>query len=250
MKIISAKGFAGPIEEGNRIKVANSIAKIVDELVPGGLPGGDRPIEVEHGAPIQLWDVQDHTGAVYRIRVGSEGGFFQRFAYELGHELGHTKMGPHRSNVLIEVCAELISLCTVRGIGSAWLRQSPYRDKNINWTGLASVDDYIAKAEAKAIDNLPAAIIDAYKSAGYDDRVKLLQSVRAEIEKQKLTDKESRAFQQASAHLILRKGDYWLQDLLGIAMHTDPSPEQDPECRKDLPVLPDAIPAWIPDHLR
>lgn len=250
MQVIIANGFPGNVSETNRLAVANSIARVVHKLIPGDPPMGRRLVAVYYGAPPRvLWANADFNSAAYRINIDSEGTYFQQFAYQLGHELGHVKFGPGRSNQLLEVFAEMVSLATVKRLGKIWQERPPYKDKNINWSKLARTRSYVDTAAQKAYGNLPASIRDGFSDASIAERIDRLTSIRHQVENLPINDKLSRAFQQASAHLILETEQHRWKDLLGIGLQTVPSPIDNPDYTESLPLLAHAIPAWVPRHL-
>lgn len=251
MRVTSAVGFAGNASATNRIAVANSIAHVVDDLIPGDPPMGCRPIMVFYGeSPLVCWDDPDFNGPVYRIRIHSQGTHFQQFAYQLGHELGHVKFSPARSNLLLEVFAEMVSLATLKRLGRLWRESVPYKDKNIDWNKLARTRPYIVDEAEKAYKNLPGSIGDGFSKANVEERIDRLASIRTQVEGLPIVNVLSRAFQQASAHLILEAEQHRWKSLLGIGMQTAPSPTESINFTESLPILPTAIPAWVPRHLR
>jgi hypothetical protein len=251
MHVTVAQGFPGNVSEVNRLAVANSIARVVEALIPGDPPMGGRPIEVYFGStPRVLWSDADFAGGVYRIEISAEGTYFQKFAYQLGHELGHVKIGPARSNHLLEVFAEMVSLATVSRLGGVWREREPYRDKNIDWSKLARTRPYVTNAAEIAARNLPSSIREGFNEANADERINRLASIRPQVEGLAIDDKLSRAFQQVSAHLILEAQKHRWANLLGIGLQTDPPPAATPKYMDSLPLHVDAIPSWVPGHLR
>jgi hypothetical protein len=159
MHVVVAKTFPGSVSETDRVAVANSVARVVDELIPGDPPMGRRPIEISFGAPPRvLWTGADFDGPNYRIQISSQGTNFQQFAYQLAHELGHIKLGPARSNHLLEVFAEMVSLTTIKRLGNKWRERASYKHNSINWSKLASTRMYLTSTAEQAVRHLPASI--------------------------------------------------------------------------------------------
>lgn len=250
MRVVVANGFPGNVLDTHRIAVANSVARVVHELIPGDPPMGRRSIELYHGKPQVLWTTSDYHAPAYRINIDSEGSHFQQFAYQLGHELGHVKFGPARSNHLLEVFAEMVSLATMKRLGRIWQERAPYMDTNIDWTKLARTHAYVTQLAESAARTLPASIREGFINAGAEERIDRLAAIRPQVDNRPIDDKVCRAYQQASAHLILSAKQHRWKDLLGIGMQATPPPSECPEYTASLPILPAAIPEWIPRHLR
>ncbi|BBO30541.1 hypothetical protein [Lacipirellula parvula] len=250
MRIVAARGFADGVDESKRIAVADSIASVVDALVPGDPPFGDRPIHLIHGvSPLAFWADEDFFGSVYRVRISSTGTRFQQFAYQVAHELGHIKFGPARSNVLLEIFAEMVSLAAMRGVGDAWRQKPPYIDGTVNWMLMATTVPYIQNAARLAADNLPPSIRLRFTEASVGEKANRLASIRADVERLPLIDAISRAYQQAWAHLIIDTEQPRWSDLLGIGLQTDPPPKVSLKCTDQLPLRSAAIPKWVPRFL-
>jgi hypothetical protein len=151
---------------------------------------------------------------------------------------------------LLEVFAEMVSLTTVKRLSEVWQKRAPYKDRNINWTKLARTGTYIASAAEKLVQDLPTSIREGFNDRTLEERIDRLASIRSQVDHLAIGDKTSRAYQQASAHLILESQQHRWKSLLGIGLRTDPPPADSPEYTESLPILPAAIPSWVPRHLR
>src|SRR5262245_57349181 len=126
MHVTTVSGFIGPPNNSAAIAVANSVVQVIDSLIPGIPPFGEREIHVIFGSqPRVCWNEEDHNGSKYRIIVSSQAPYWQQLAYQLLHELAHIKMGPARSNLLVEVFAAAASLEGLSRIKDVWCTSPP-----------------------------------------------------------------------------------------------------------------------------
>lgn len=280
MRVTETVGFCFPEES---LEIANSVAAVVDRLIPGEPPFGDRPIEVRLAnrrgfGPLVNWDPEFHQAATYQVLLKTRSEwwqenaiqFYHRYArrcrihpnrptyswralsFQLAHELAHVKMGPARSNLLLEVLATAVSLESLSQLFVRWQRDPP-----TNWRGWkrygVNLAGYREGIIRRSFDDLPSSIRRGYAQQSYEDQQTLLHDSRSEVAGRKVTDPVSRAWQMAAADLLTRRAafrDIRWRDLLGIANHTQPSGLEDRGYREDLPLTSDAIPWWMPEWLR
>lgn len=250
MKITSATPFPELSHTAGLLSVAGSVAAVVEELIPGAPPFGDRPIALVYNAegPRTLWNEQDQKSKSYRVRLSTKGALWQQFAYQLSHELGHIKLGPARSNLLIETFAVAISIRALELLTDAWAKSPPFP-----WNGwakyAAGLPAYIEGTRATSLRSLPADIRDGFAERSVKERLAWLATSRNATEKLPLAHEQSRAWQHVAVTTLDGKNVKWAK-LLGLAMQTAPSPMEHPEYMDSLPVLPAAVPEWVPSELR
>ncbi|MCE9605322.1 MAG: hypothetical protein K8U03_10520 [Planctomycetia bacterium] len=250
MKITSTTPFPDLSQTAGLLLVANSVAGIVDGLIPGIPPFGDRPISLvyQDKGPQVFWELQDHRGATYRVGLSSKGARWQNLAYQLSHELAHIKFGPARSNLLIETLAIAVSIRALELLRFDWGAHPPFP-----WDGweayAADLSKYIEREKTEQLSKLPNSIRTEFAGLAVKEKLRRLEVARVEVEKLPLNDAQCRAWQYAAATSLPWADIRW-SGLIGIAMHTDPSPTDDPRYSFALKVLAKAIPAWVPDALR
>ena len=252
MQVTSATGFGTTID--GLLAVANSIAGVVDSIIPGVPPFGDRPIALEHGAGQRVfWEHQDINGGLYRIELSSQLAFWHQTAFQLSHELAHVKMGPARSNVLLEVLATAVAFeCFVR-LEVRWVDSPPFA-----WSGWPDYARRLKETRNKTIAdelaNLTGSIRQCFGSQAVAEKELRLCQVRSSIGSLPLTHPESRAWQVMAADILaktaLSTGPNRWADLLGLATQTQPTAQDDPRYREDLALLGTAVPSWVPQWLR
>ena len=211
MKVDSLEGFSG--ERSSLITFADSVAALVDSMIPGDPPFGPRPLHLfrQGGKPRVYWDQEDFDGEHYRIELTpNEAG--DRFAFQLAHELTHVKMGPARTNPLLETMANAVGLEVLDGHGSSNSRRR-----------------YV-ETQSREID---ASFLDL----SYEEKIQKLAGLRP-----------GRAWQVVVADLVAENASWC--DLLGLATHTEPSVQERPDYQKNLPLKDACIPSWIPTWLR
>lgn len=254
MLVVSATGFDDQTDPPGLLAVANSIARTIDSLIPGPCPLGERPIQIILGTrPRVIWNDDDIESGSYRIMVTSRIGFWNQFAFQLSHELAHVKMGPARSNLLIEVLATSVSLESLFRLQTAWSSAPPF--PWAGWPEYASqLSTYRTEALAEQFDRLPTTIRNDFGQQTDVEMLHRLQSVQPAIKSLPLTHSESRAWQHAAANILLRdvllhEQDRWA-DLIGLATHTNLPPCEVRTYRCDLDVIDADLPAWMPSWLR
>lgn len=250
---ITTEGFNGSARERKSfIEVCMCVWRVVDRLIPGAPPFGNREIVLHRNSPRVLWEPCDLRSNCYRISLNAQAGNWQQVTYQLSHELAHVKMGPARSNLLLEVFAESVAVLSLISMENEWKTNPPF-----TWNGwkkyAESIQNYIQGNAAFHIRDLPQGITGP-KSMSGDDRRVWLRELRSQVDKLKLQDGLSRAWQHIAATLLaedaLNVDKVRCHQLLSIAQQTTPPPEREPAYQEDLPIIPSAIPSWVPDWLR
>lgn len=250
MKIVNTTPFPELKQTKSILAIADGIARIVDGLIPGEPPHGDRTISLIYGAagPMTFWEPEDYRSSRYRVRLSFTGATWQRMAYQLSHELGHIKLGTSRSNALLESLAVAVSIRTLELLVDDWPKNPPFA-----WDGwreyAAGLNGYVADRLTKATADLPPSIRDGYAEQPVEERLRRLAKVRVEVEKNPLNSEVMRAWQHAAVQTLDWDKLPW-GELLGLATKTDPSPDDDIRYRHDLPLIAEKIPSWIPKELR
>jgi len=133
--VLDPTSFAGPSYDALQ-KVADQVARVVEELIPGTSP--DNP-DVFCFAPPPQWGHTPITlagepqsgepaaAARYPVRVALSRsvlpGDWERFAFQLAHELAHVRMDPRFDNDILETFAVAVSFEVLDRMGySRYLR--------------------------------------------------------------------------------------------------------------------------------
>ncbi|PQO42643.1 hypothetical protein [Blastopirellula marina] len=280
MQVTETIGFEYPQEA---LDIANSIVGVVDALIPGKTPFGERPLKLvlvdwsSHG-PLVFWDEHAYNAKTYEIWLRSSqprwrefvGHLWQKLfrhgyvdpnrpiyswrglAFQLTHEVAHLKMGPARSNLVLEVLATAVSLETFSGLKKAWQESPP-----TSWNGWSRYAERLPRYREAIVrlgtKDLPASIRQGFWQLPIEDQELSLEKTKREIENSSLLGAKSRAWQMAAAEVLVRRAlsrkERW-RDLRGIAMRTDPKASDEPGYRDDLPLPADAFPWWMPEWLR
>lgn len=266
--------------------MVNQIARVVDEILPGEPPFGDREIHVtlddrKRAVPHVRWEKKDHDADVYRVTLSAkadawwqviyegfcrtlplapgnlrgvrkESHLWQNLAFQLAHELTHVKLGPARSNLPLEVVATTVSLETLSRLAVVWKQQPPRMSQGV----------YRAKRNFREFHD--ALVVEAKETFSPGDEFgqpvavdtdleRLLSQSRRHVDSLPLGDLRSRAWQMIAADWLLkelRATERQRQELLGLAVHTFPSAWDDRNYRDDLPLVSDVVPLWWPQWMR
>jgi hypothetical protein len=253
MLIRSDNGFPDNNSPG-RLKVANSVARVVESIIPGELPYRDRPIYLFHRpqGPLAFWQPQDYNADHYRIGLKVSGPDWQKTAYQLSHELAHLKFGPPRTNLLVEVFAIAVSIKALSILQDLWARDPPF--SGASWPKFsASIAGYTARSFQHAIDRFGNSIPPFFGQLLHREQLEWLEQRKRTMINLGIDDETSRAWQYLAANILFemeQDGMASFGDLHGVAMKTDPSPVVSPACSKTIPLLPSGIPDWVPTELR
>lgn len=283
MQVTQAHGFDG---NGEALVIVNEIARVVDEILPGEPPFGDREIHVtlddrRRAVPHVRWEKRDHDADAYRITlkgkadawyqviyegfcrtlplapgnlrgVRKESLLWQELAFQLSHELTHVKLGPARSNLSLEVLATIVSLEALSRLESVWKKQPPRMSQG-TYRAKRSFREFHEELVAGANEALPQGSDFGSQVAAEADRETLLKQSRRQVDSLPLWDLQSRAWQMVAADWLLeewRASDRQRQELIGLALHTFPSAWDDRTYRDDLPLVSDVVPLWWPQWMR
>ncbi len=68
MKIVNTTPFPELKQTKSLLAIADGIARVVDELIPGDPPHGDRPISLIYGGagPMTFWEPEDYRSTRYQ----------------------------------------------------------------------------------------------------------------------------------------------------------------------------------------
>lgn len=257
MRVTEAIGFDGGRNPFGLMAVANSITNVVDELIPGNPPFGSRSIQLirvegDGSSARVLWSEQDFNSTTYRIHLKTQTTKWQQMAFQLSHELAHVKMGPARSNLLVEVFAHALSLESLGLLQTKWKIQPPF-----SWDGWAEYADSIVQYQQETVQTaahcLPVDIRGDFSEQPLEDQMQRLNDSKSHVENLALCHPESRGWQIVAAdiltHHILNTHERW-EELLSLAIHTDPSAMVDRSYRHDLKVRNERLPTWVPEFLK
>jgi hypothetical protein len=251
MLVTSAIDFTDSIGIGVRVAVANSIASVVDALIPGDPPMGGRTITLLYRSdhPRVLWESLDYTGDTYRIAITSTDAKWQQLAFQLSHELAHVKFGPARSNLLLEVFAIMSSLRSLHILQTKWANRPPFAGKG--WTKLAATFATLISNETNLrLNDLSPGIRNGFATAPADEQLDRLKDARAAVNVLPLQHSESRAWQHAAALILLKTDQVQWEDLLGLGLNTIPRPADEMAFCETYPLVADSIPRWVPMQLQ
>lgn len=226
----------------------------MDGLIPGEPHYGYRDFQLHFEEPRVLWDKEDWRSTKYRINLDARPPYWLQLAYQCGHESAHVKMGPARSNLQLETFAEAVTLESNKRLRHHW-RDNPPFGKSKDWKSLTfeELPKYRLSLIERLLKRIPQ---DVARPKALDSRNKIewLCEHRTKVNSLPLKDNLSRAWQHLAASIlvedILTNGIGSWHTFLDIALQTDPSPDQDPRYRDDLPLLTTAIPDWVPEWLR
>ncbi|PQO33307.1 hypothetical protein C5Y96_10675 [Blastopirellula marina] len=283
MQVTQANSFDG---NGEALVIVNQIAAVVDEILPGEPPFGDREIHVtlddrKRAVPHVRWEKQDHAADVYRITlkgkadawyqviyegfcrtlplapgnlrgVRKESHQWQELAFQLSHELTHVKLGPARSNLPLEVLATSVSLETLHRLESVWKKQPPRMSQG-TYRAKRSFREFHNALVDHANETLPRGDDFGPSLPAGADKETLLKHWRRHVDALPLWDLRSRAWQMLAADWLLdewRAAQRQREELIGLAVHTFPSAWDDRTYRDDLPLVSDVVPLWWPQWMR
>ncbi|MCM0080000.1 M48 family metallopeptidase [Geomonas sp. Red32] len=172
---------------------------------------------------------------------------YAKFAFQLGHELGHAVMGPLRTNGLIETLADAFSYEVLDRMNRLWERK--YSATRPHWASWAShFTDYQKNEEAERFAGLPASIRNAVGEPDWPQVPDYLKNNLGILE-MNLTEEAGLRLRSLGASALRRNKIPW-KDLLGISGFTTPSAKDDPGFRSDLQtevhLLPNAVRNILP----
>ncbi len=225
-----------PREELKR--VADDVRAVVAARMGSDPPEGlDVVCYVRRYGPMTKieWEEKLRTW-VYRVGLTVTTRDYARFAYQLGHELGHVLMGTQRTNGPMEIVAVALSLQVLDDMAARWEREPPTAE----WRPFApSFRAYRAEVERQAVSRLPGKVQAAVAAGRWD----LVRAHLAAEKSRLLADVEARDLQHLAAMTLMAGGrgtDFRaFKNLAGL---TDPPPARDKRFRADLPLDPRRIP--------
>jgi hypothetical protein len=229
------------------LPLARATVTAVRARMPSTPPLGERPIrcyftpdrcpQVITEAPGYRVTSSDH----YRINIGSDNSYSGQFIYQLAHEMGHVMFDPRRTNGVLEIFAVAISLQIIEDIANIWQQTPPQGLNASNSSVLHSYRNQVIKHELSRYN------AEALSKVFADfDLVELANYARAHIEEQDKTP--GHALLNLAGALPLLPTMPW-DDLVGIAKHTDPSPDVENAYRV-LPLRLSTLPITVQEALR
>lgn len=283
MQVTQANGFDG---NGEALVIVNQIAEVVDEILPGEPPFGDREIHItlddrKRAVPLVRWENRDHDADSYLIVLAAradawwkiiyegfcrtmplapgnlrgirkESHLWQELAFQLAHELAHVKLGPARSNLQLEVLSTAVALESLERLSQKWKEQPPRMSQG-PFRAKRSFQTFHETMVADANESFPRSDDFGVQFQETIERETLLRQSRRHVDQLPLWDAGSRAWQIIAADCLLndfRSTDRERGELIGLALHTYPSAWDDRTYRDDLPLVNDVVPLWWPEWLR
>ena len=157
---------------------------------------------------------------------------YTRFAYQLCHELGHVWMGARRTNGLIEMLADAISLEALDRMAVLW--SVKYADFPA-WADFApNYRTYRQRVEEANIATLPSHMRNATADSDWKTVTNYLRKESAGLDKSPYAD-GAYSLRTLGA-MVLRSRDVDWPAFVNIIAATSPSPTCDANYREDLPV--------------
>jgi hypothetical protein len=215
--------------------VAHDVADVMRDIF-GQSPIDTRPVVCFVGGDIVPLVDATRDPAIIWIRMGFRQVDFDRldfskFAYQLGHELGHVYLNPLRTNGLIETLCDAISYEVLDRLAELWPKKyanhAPWRDF------APSFREYIQANHRKYTANLPADLLEAEAGGDWEAVRTQLKNRQSELDANP-TSFDSVGLRSVGA-MALRSGSVPWKDMIGLAGHTAPSAKEDPTFREKLP---------------
>lgn len=221
--------------------VARDVHAVVRRLFPADPPAGRRPIVLYHRPGGPMTDSTSDPG-VYRIGVSVADRDYVRFAYQLGHELGHVYLDPRRTNGLLETLSVAVSLEVLDDLAWLWSTRAPYP----HWRSYApAFRQYRERVEHYHLARLPDEVRSAVGDGRWDDTALYLSERRDDQDRNPV----DRDLNLLGAMALRQRAVSW-DRYLGIGSFTDPSPAEDAAFRDDLEIDLSQLPELASDMLR
>jgi len=214
-----------PATRRDLLSVARNVLALTQALFPDPPPAGIRPIVCFYRAKGPITDSTTDPSR-YHVGLSVTTRHYARFAYQLGHELGHVYLDPRRTSGLVETLAVAISLRVLDDMSELWARRPPYP----HWRSYAAeFRRYRENEEARHLASFPPEVADAVRRGRWQD-VALYLAYRREDQDRDATDRHLNIL----GALTLRAERLHWTSYRGIGGLTDPSPADDPRFRRDL----------------
>lgn len=224
--------------------VARDVLKVTSRRFRALPPDGDKPIICllrDEPHPPQCLDPTNPTQYTIALTVDVTHRLYAKFAYQLGHELGHVWFGPLRTNCVVEIVAEAFSLEVLHDMAALWATSPPHA----HWRDYASCfDAYTVEQQEAAVGGLPSWVQEAVAKGDSVTVATHLQQ-RASAWDPASPD---RSLTMLGAIMLRREQIEWSK-LRGVAHLTTPSPSDDGEYRGDLQLDPAKLSRYITELL-
>jgi hypothetical protein len=239
LQVIIGETFA-PETHNDYLKVAQDVLGIIQTLIPGELPAGYMPLNLD------TWDIGYPKTIVKKdkyqiyLSIKAEKRPYNQFAYQLGHELGHVMLDPRRSNGMDETLATLISYEVLDQLAKKWVISPPYS----NWKDYAvAFTDYRIEDEYEHLNHFDPEVQEMVKSENWQA---LSAFMKDYIEEQdtNFTSERNRDLNWLGTLLLRTLPIPWMA-LQGLAGLTDPSADQEPGYREKLQIVLSKVPPEV-----
>ena len=229
--------------------VARDIGRVVQIMFEDAPPPVDRPIVCWIGGPLPLTLSTANDRYIFiRIaltKLDLRQRNYCRFAYQLGHELGHVYLDARRSNGLIETLADCIAYQCLDRLAWRW---------NLEAGGNLDVKSYAPlflkyrdMKTAEKMKALPAEIVNQLQTGKTAIVRAFLEQHNQELDAFPYT-KKGLALRSLAAAIFPRETNW--APFAGLAAVTDPPPSRDGRYREGFPTEIDRAPKPVQDALR
>lgn len=224
----------------NFTQVAQDVLQVVQNRFGHTLPRDNRPLVCYVSTEaVPRTDARRNAG---QIRIGLalpreclQGLDYTNFAYQLAHELGHVMMDAHRSNAVLETLADAVSYQALEDLTVFWRKKYANYPAWRDWA--YHFREYRAAREKQYLAHLPHSVQVAARQGEWQKVTLYLKQHRAELERAPYAQEGSGglALRSLGAQAFLSQPVPW-RDFIGIALLTNPAPQQDGRYRQDLPL--------------
>ena len=231
--------------------VAQDVVEVVNRRCAGANFPYTRPIVCYFGTEKVPHTDVENQGKSQRIRMSLtqervQARDYSKFAFQLGHELGHVVLDARRCNGLVETLADAFSYQVLDDMSDLWKTKyadfPPWRDfaPEFHKYRLRDQQDYLSGP----LRSLQAQV----QEKRWTEVAAFLKAHQQELDANPYGN-WSNALRCLGATAFLARNVSW-QDLAGFAGFTDPPPSQAPDYRNGLPIVMERTPKSLHDALR
>jgi hypothetical protein len=171
---------------------------------------------------------------------------YSKFAYQLGHEMGHVMMGTRLTNGLVETLCDAFADQVLEDLADLW--PSKYSDHR-PWAEYGEAfREYRGLMEREDLARLPATVRNAVRRRQWSRVRAYLRGRQAELDASPY-DKTGYALRRLGVALLRSGGVPW-PELVGITAATEPPSPRDQGFRDDQPLVPERMPPAVRAALR